>query len=263
MSMLGVLGGDILVDLQKASILKRFAAWMIDAILIGVLAVGIGFLLSLALGYDSYNDTVSSGYAKYEQQYDVVFDIGQDEYLAMSEEERLNYDAAYDALIADDDILRAYNMLISLILLIITLSLLISFVLVELVVPLCLKNGQTVGKKVFALAVMRTDGVKLSTLQLFARSVLGKFTVETMIPVYILLMLFWGTMGVLGLVVLAALFIAQAILVVVTQTNSLLHDIIACTVVVDYPSQRIFESTDDLIAYTKRIHAEQAARQDY
>ena len=252
-----------MVDLQKASILKRFAAWMIDAILIGVLSVGIGFLLSLALKYDDYNQAVTNGYAKYEAQYDVVFNITQEEYLSMDEQARQNYDAAYDALIADEEVLYSYNMVVSLIMLIISLSLLGAVILLEFVVPLCFKNGQTVGKKVFSLAVMRTDGVKLSTLQLFVRAVLGKFTVETMIPVYILLMIFWGTMGIVGLLVLIILFVVQAVLFVVTKTNAVLHDIIGCTVVVDYPSQRIFNSTNELIEYTKRIHAENAARQDY
>lgn len=252
-----------MIDLQKAGILKRFAAWMIDAILVSVLAVGIGFLLSLASGYDSYNQAVTDGYAKYEAQYDVVFNITQEEYLAMDEQTRQNYDAAYDALIADEEVLYAYNMVVSLIMLIISLSLLGAVLVLEFVVPLCFKNGQTVGKKVFSLAVMRTDGVKLSTLQLFARSILGKFTVETMIPVCILLMIFWGAMGIVGLFVLVILFVVQAVLLVATKNNAMLHDIIGCTVVVDYPSQRIFNSTDELIEYTKRIHAENAARQDY
>lgn len=252
-----------MIDLQKAGILKRFAAWMIDAILVSVLAVGIGFLLSLASGYDSYNQVVTDGYAKYETQYDVVFNITQEEYLAMDEQTRQNYDAAYDALIADEEVLYAYNMVVSLIMLIIGLSLLGAVLVLEFVVPLCFKNGQTVGKKVFSLAVMRTDGVKLSTLQLFARSILGKFTVETMIPVCILLMIFWGAMGIVGLLVLVILFVVQAVLLVATKNNAMLHDIIGCTVVVDYPSQRIFNSTDELIEYTKRIHAENAARQDY
>lgn len=252
-----------MIDLQKAGILKRFAAWMIDAILVSVLAVGIGFLLSLASGYNSYNQAVTDGYAKYEAQYDVVFNITQEEYLAMDEQMRQNYDAAYDALIADEEVLYAYNMVVSLIMLIISLSLLGAVLVLEFVVPLCFKNGQTVGKKVFSLAVMRTDGVKLSTLQLFARSILGKFTVETMIPVCILLMIFWGAMGIVGLLVLVILFVVQAVLLVATKNNAMLHDIIGCTVVVDYPSQRIFNSTDELIEYTKRIHAENAARQDY
>ena len=56
-------------DLQKASVYKRAAAWLFDAILISILAVGIAFLLSALLGFDGYSDTVSAAYAKYEEAY--------------------------------------------------------------------------------------------------------------------------------------------------------------------------------------------------
>lgn len=252
-----------MVDIQKASLMKRFAAWMIDAILVGIIAIGIGFLLSLVFNYDKYNDTLTAGYEHYETQYGVVLNITPEEYQAMSEEDRLNYDQAYAAFSSDEELVYAYNMSVSLILIMTSVSLLVGTVLVEFVVPLLLKNGQTVGKKVFSLALIRTDGIKLSTLQLFVRSVLGKFTVETMIPIYVLMMIMWGAMGIIGLIVLAGLLIVQAVLVIATDNDSMLHDVIACTVVVDYLSQRIFDNTDDLIEYTKRIHAEQASRQDY
>ena len=61
-----------------------------------------------------------------------------------------------------------------------------------LFVPLKLGNGQTIGKKVFGIGVMRVDGVQLTTIQLFIRTILGKFTLETMIPVYIVLMIFFN-----------------------------------------------------------------------
>ena len=193
----------------------------------------------------------------------MVLNITPEEYQAMSEEDRLNYDQAYAAFSSDEELVYAYNMSVSLILIMTSVSLLVGTVLVEFVVPLLLKNGQTVGKKVFSLALIRTDGIKLSTLQLFVRSVLGKFTVETMIPIYVLMMIMWGAMGIVGLIVLAGLLIVQAVLVIATDNDAMLHDVIACTVVVDYLSQRIFDNTDDLIEYTKRIHAEQASRQDY
>ena len=84
-----------------------------------------------------------------------------------------------------------------------------------------------------------------------------------MIPVYILLMLFWGAMGITGTFVLLGIGITQVISVSVNRNHPAVHDRLAGTVVVDITSQKIFESTDDLIAYTKRIHAEQAKRQDY
>ena len=43
----------------------------------------------------------------------------------------------------------------------------------------------------------------------------------------------------------------------------MIHDLLAGTVVVDVSSQMIFRTTDDLIAYKKKIAAEQSARQVY
>lgn len=250
-------------DLQKAGLWKRIAAWMFDAIMLSVLAVGLGYLLSTALGYDGYSATLDTAYARYETEYGVVFDITQEEYQAMDEAHRQNYDAAYDALIADHEAMFAYNMMLNLTLIITTGGILLAILLWEFVIPIGLGNGQTLGKKIFAICLVRNDGVRVNTMQLFVRAILGKFAIETMIPVYILLMLFWGTIDLTGTLMLLALLLAQILCVAITRTNSAIHDLLAGTVVVDMSSQTIFRTTEDLIAYQKRVAAERAARQTY
>jgi len=250
-------------DLQKAGLWKRIAAWMFDGILTTILAVGFGVLLSMLLGYDAYSQTLDDAYARYETEYGIVFDISQEEYAAMTQEQAASYNAAYDALIGDMEAMRAYNMVISLMLVITSIGILLAVLLWEFMIPLWLGNGQTLGKKIFSLCLVRSDGVKLNGLQLFARTVLGKYAVETMIPVFILMMLFWGTVGLSGTLVLFALALAQLLCVALSRTNSAIHDFLAGTVVVDITSQMIFRTTEDLIAYKKRIAAEQAARQVY
>lgn len=253
----------MIYDLQKASFWKRIAAWMFDGILTGILAVGFGLLLSMLLGYDGYSAQVDAAYDRYEAQYGIVFEITQDEYQAMDEQTRQNYDTAYEALIADAEAMYAYNMVLNLTLVITSLGILMAVLLWELVIPLWLGNGQTLGKKIFSLGLIRNDGVKLNCMQLFARTLLGKFTIETMVPVYVLIMLFWGTTGLPGTLLLFALLIAQALCLIITRDNCAIHDLIAGTVVVDISSQMIFRTTEDLIAYKKKIAAEQAARQVY
>lgn len=251
------------MELQKASGWKRTAAWVLDLMLLCVLAVGAAYLLSAVLGYDAYDQKLQAAYDQYETQYGITFNIDETAYQAMTEAERANYDAAYDALIADEAAMQAYNMVVNLSLLMTTLGILLAMLVLEFAVPLALKNGQTVGKKCFSLGVVRTDGVRMNSLQLFARTVLGKYTIETMIPVYVVLMLFWGSMNAVGTLLLLALLIAQVLCVAITHTNSAIHDLLAGTVVVDISSQKVFETTEDLIAYTKRIHAERAQRQEY
>lgn len=250
-------------EIQKAGMWKRIAAWMLDAIFLSILAVGFGYLLSNLLGYDAYGNTLDAAYARYEAEYGVVFDITQEAYQAMNEAQRQNYDAAYAALTADRDAMHAYTMMLNLTLVITTGGLLMAIMLWEFMIPFWIGNGQTLGKRAFSLGLVREDGVKLNTMQLFVRTLLGKFTIETMIPVYILLMLFWGTIDLTGTLILGAMLLGQAVCVGVTRNHSAIHDLLAGTVVVDMSSQTIFSSKEELIAYQKRVAAERAARQVY
>lgn len=253
----------MITDLQKANFLKRIAAAILDFILLSVLVTGIATLLAMALGYESHVDTMEERRRNYETQYGVEFQITQKQYEAFTEEQRQNYEAAFEALMDDENFLYAYNMQISLTLLITTFSILAGVLILEFAVPLFLKNGQTVGKKVFGIGLIRTDGVQISNLQLFIRAVLGKFTVELMIPIYILMMIFFNTANIVSLAILAGLLLGQIVCVAATRTNSLLHDLLASTVAVDLSSQMIFRSKEDLLEYTKKIHAEHANRSDY
>lgn len=250
-------------DLQKAGFWKRIAAWIFDGIFLSILAVGLGVLLSGLLGYDAYSAAVEEAYRSYEAEYGISFEITQEEYDALTAEKRQAYDAAYAALTADGDAMYDYNMMLNLSLVITTGGILLAYLLWEFFMPLWFGNGQTLGKKIFGLCLVRNDGVKMNTMQLFTRTLLGKFTVETMIPVYILLMLFWGTMDLTGTLILGALALGQAVCVGVTRSNTAIHDLLAGTAVVDLASQTIFRSTEDLIAYQKKVAAERAARQPY
>ena len=113
-------------DLQKASIWKRISAWLFDGILFGILAVAAGVMLSWALGYDGYALQLEQGYAKYESEYGVTFEISQAEFASMTEAERANYNAAYEALIADEDAMYAYNMMMNLTLVVLSLAILMA-----------------------------------------------------------------------------------------------------------------------------------------
>ena len=251
------------VSLQKASFGKRIISSIFDGILMSILAVGLAALLSLALGYNDYMNNVHDTYAQYEAEYGVEFQITSKEYEALSDAQKENYNTAYNALIKDESVLYNYNMLINLTMLILTFSVLISVVVIEFVVPLLFGNGQTLGKKIFSIALMHTDGIKVKNVQLFARAILGKFAIEIMIPLTIILMIFFNSIGLLGVLILGAILIIEAICLISTHTNSALHDLLANTVAVDITSQRIFETSEDLIAYTKAVHAEQVSKTPY
>lgn len=253
----------MMCDLQKASLLKRGAAFLLDVILLVVLATGVGMVISAVLHYDDYNQALIQCQTKYETKYQVSFDLTQAEFAALSQEQQQYLNDAYAEFAKDPQSVYNYNMVINLSLVILSLAVLLAYMGLEFVVPLILGNGQTVGKKVFGIAVIRTNGVKINTVTLFIRTLLGKYTFETMIPLLLLLMTLWGAVGILGPGVILAIVVLEVALMVVSKTNATIHDKIAQTVAVDMQSQMIFGSESELLAYKSRLHEEEVKKKPY
>ena len=253
----------MIYDLQKASMWKRISAFLFDLILLSIVSVLFAWVLSQVLGYDGYQQRLDEAYTRVGEEYGIDLRMPLAEYNALDDAGKATLNAAYDALSADAEANRTYSMLIQLTILIASIAILLGYLTMEFAVPLKLGDGRTLGKKVFGLAVMQNDGVRLRAVGLFIRTVLGKYAVETMIPVIILMMVFWGTIGVMGPIVLFAILAVEAAVMVGTKTNAMIHDLLAATVVVDYASQMIFDTREDLIRYKEKIHAEMAAKQEY
>ena len=139
-------------------------------------------------------------------------------------------------------------------------GLFVAFFVLEFLIPLFLRNGQTIGKKMFGIGVMQDNGVKLKNVSLFVRSILGKYTVETMIPVSILLMIVMGQADIFCLFAIVVIAILEIVFLIRTNTNSALHDVLSSSVTIDLASQKIFESDEELMEYKKKI-AEQKANE--
>ena len=235
---------------------------MFDVILLSVAAVGFAFIISAITGYDVQSRRLDDIYARYEQEYGVSFGITEDEYNALPEAEKENFDKAGEALNADAEAAGLFMMVVNLTIVIISISLLLAYMLLEFVVPLLFGNGQTLGKKIFGICLVRTDGVKVTPVMLLIRTLLGKYTIETMVPVLILIMIYFRIVGLTGTVVLLLILLIQMIIFAATRNHSLIHDLLAGTAA-DMASQHIFESEDELIEYKKKLAAEAAAKKEY
>lgn len=251
-------------DIQKASLLKRFSAWLLDFILMTIAVTGFAYLISVVTGYQGYIDTISDKQAYYENEYGVDFDISEEDFNILSKEEQDYIVHVHDELYAkDNEVLYAYDMTINLTLTIATLSLLFSCMLLEFFVPLFLKNGQTVGKKLFAIGVVHANGVRLTNFALFARTLLGKYTIETMIPVIILVTMIFGGSGVVGITVLGLILILELFVFFKDKLFTPIHDVLGHTVCVDLASQMVFENVDELMAYKAKLHADAVEKAEY
>ena len=253
----------MIYDLQRASMWKRISAWLLDAILLCIIATLMALVLAAVTNYDGYSEQLDARYTYFEEQYGVSRNLTQEQVNAMTDEERANLTAASDAIAADEEALYAYNMMLQLIIIMTSFGILLGYVVLEFAVPMVLGNGQTIGKKVFSLGVMQQNGVRVNGVCMFIRTVLGKYAIETMIPVMMVLMLFFGTIGTVGWIIVGAIGIVQVALLITTRERCMIHDKLANTVTVDLPSQMIFKTQEDLIAYKEKVAAEKAANQVY
>lgn len=243
-------------DVQRANMWKRISAYIIDFIFLIVAAVGVASVLSYIFSFDTYSAERNEKRLEYEASYNITFDITEETYTEFSELEKEAYNTAYEAFMSDPEVNRLDMLIINLTLIIISFSFLISYLILEIIIPLLLKNGQTFGKKVFGIGVMREDGVKVSTFQIIVRTFLGKFTVETMLPIFLVLLFFFNVMPLFCLVGLALLVIVQAILTFATKMHTPIHDAISGCVTIDIASQMIFDSKEEMTEYKKRASAE-------
>lgn len=146
--------------------------------------------------------------------------------------------------------------LIGFTLMMISLGVLLSMLVLEFVVPLLFKNGQTIGKKVFGVAVVHQNGVKVNAITMFIRTFLGKYAVETMVPILLVFMMFTSN-AIMSLIVIVLLFVFEIVLFVWRKdTRPFIHDVFAKTVTVDLASQMIFDSEEQMAEFRRNAYAE-------
>ena len=250
-------------ELQRADFWKRISAFLFDFILFGIVAVGVAAALSAILKYAMYVEVAEQVKAEYTEKYGLDPDITQEEFAALTDEQKAPYIACDKARQEDERLIIAYNMIANLSIAITSASILIASIIMELIVPIFFKNGQTLGKKIFGLAVIHTNGVRLHGQAHFVRAIVGKCAIETLVPAYILLMILFGNLGIVGAAVLLLMAILEIVCMATTRTRSTIHDLISDTCVVDFNSQMIFENADELVAYKTRIHEEEVNKKEY
>lgn len=113
-------------DTQRASILKRVSAFLLDIILISVLATGFAWLISIIVNYDAHSDKLNESYNAYYEAYGIDSELKEEEYNAMTDEEKAAYDqklkAMEEAMQQDKELQKQFSQVVSLTLLMVSLG---------------------------------------------------------------------------------------------------------------------------------------------
>lgn len=280
-----------MVELKKIGIVKRASALLLDAILLAVLTTGLIFIISLICNYSAEEDKANNYYSlwnefrqeyipdiaehygfKYEESEDgisyTITNINDGKKSTLDElinvfikdENRENSPllveaySVYEKLPSVKTVNAQYKYVYTLLFTMVSIGILLAYLILEFIIPLILKNGQTVGKKVFAIGLVRPNCVKITNLSLFARAVIGKFAIETMFPILLVFLFLFGGLGLLAVILLGAIALLNIILFFATSNKTPIHDIIAGTVAVDVKLQEICQTEEELIQKKSQAH---------
>ena len=206
---------------------------------------------------------MESYYSEYEAEYGVNFDITTEEYENLSDAEKKIYEEVTEKITKDERIIKVYNYIVNLMLLMTSVGILIAVIIVEFILPIILKNGQTLGKKCMGICLVKSNSVKVNNFCLFVRAIFGMYTIEIMIPIYVLILIIFGSGTIIILLFAAGIILLNLGLLVFSQDNLLIHDAFASTVVVDKSVQMIFENEEQLIEFKKELHAKSVESKKY
>lgn len=123
----------------------------------------------------------------------------------------------------------------------------ISTTIFFLIIPLCFKNGETLGKLMFKLCLANKLGYQYSKIQLIPRFLLA-------MVIIVVLYFVIGT-NLISLGILTSIALISYGLIVFTKHHQALHDYVAGTVVVDKVHSEIYKNYDDAIRFKESIES--------
>ena len=116
-----------------------------------------------------------------------------------------------------------------------------------LVVPLCFKNGETLGKLMFKLCLANKLGYRISKMQLIPRFLLSM--------VVVVVLYFVVGLNLISLGILTFLALGSYSMAIFTKEHKALHDFVSGTLVVDKVHSEIFKNYDEAMRIKESIES--------
>ena len=238
-----------MLDFYKAKPLKRLAAYIIDLILLLIITASVAAGMFAAMDYQVYEEQFDQACQVYGEQFGVDLTASRADQAELSEEVQDKYLEAWEALNADAQAMDSIKEMLRITLLSAVAGFFAGYLILEVMIPLIFKNGQTVGKKLLGLCVMHKYHVRVGTMQIIYRAILGKYFLETLIPVVLLILSNYGVLGTTASLLLSVIAMTQGFIVMMSQANCGIHDKLFKTVVTDFKQQHIFDTLNERIDY--------------
>lgn len=235
----------------KPKTIHRLAAFLIDAIVFVILFTGVLYLISLIMDFDAH-------YALLQEEYKKVG------YLIFNEEKEKwefltstapNYEEVTKLVTENKVIMEELFFVNSFSVKSPLIAIAIVLLVVEFIIPLILRNGQTIGMKVFSIGLISNTGIAISPIQLFARCFIGKMAVLGIIPALGILYIFLNySGGLLGSLIVLVIYGINLFLLIRSKNNTGIQDLIANVIPVDAKETIFYRTMKEFNEANKNIN---------
>ncbi len=240
---------------KKPPMVKRFAALVIDVIMVIVLASGIAFLVSKIYNYDKYYNAVYEAqisYGVYVPSDEGTISYNGKTYIICTEDKSITKEEAnarIKALTSDQTFKDNYFKMNLGPIIITSIGLATSLLILEYIVPLCLKHGRTLGKFLFNIGYVNEDDIDVTPKNMTIKFLFGKLIVNTLIPYTgVLLIIYQTGLVVIGLAFVIGVPLINLIMLFASKDNRLLSDYIGKMKPCDNNCQMYFKTVEELNA---------------
>ena len=250
----------VYIEPKIPSIPKRIAAFFIDLVIFVLLFTGLAFVVGEVCGYTANYEQLQEKYIEHgvgefnEETNEFVF-------CDTSKEECIK---SYELFFADDEAMVYYDKSIELTTLILTISVFVTYAITEFVVPLVIKDRQTIGMFLFKIGLVSTDGTTVEHKQLFIRFLFGKFLLTTMIPIYGTIYSFFSAFGgIFGLIFALIIWIIDIALTLFSEKKAGIANSIGSCYACDIETSMIYDTVEEINAIKGAEAAEKVNKERY
>ena len=248
---------DSIYTPKRATWFKRILAFGLDIILFAVLLTGAMFLISYIVGFQHELELLNAKFIEYgiylkndEGIYEFCSDINGST-ACKDAWEAFNNDALACSYY-DNTALKTLPILIG--------GVFVTELILDYIIPMCLKNGRTIGMFCLGLAYIDTRDIKINHFQVFTHFLFGKFIVVSALPIFFFLMHFFNVFPTYGLLICVVIILANLIMKFASPKRMGIADSIGKMYMIENESQ-IYCNTVEELSALKAIEALEKAKQ--
>jgi len=220
---------------------KRIAAFILDAICVFVVGMGFALLFSFIFDFDSINNALNDKFVLYGIKY-----LDENGVLQTTSVDAINYDVMWNQFYEDEVAVSLYNKVVDLTILIPALALGFSLLIFELIVPIILKHGRTIGYFVFKIALISNDDIEIKFIQLFIRFLIGKLIINGLVLGICILMIIFGRANIFIALVAIGIILINLGMLLFDYKKVSIPDKIAKIYPCEYEGQMFFRTLEEL-----------------